>query len=77
MLWPQNKARAAAAPRGMHPSRSSPLFPPVEEDLFVTPQRQREAALGLALRLLLWPLFLLRELLMLPRRHAPSPSSET
>ena len=44
--------------------------PPVEEDLFVTPRRQAVAALSLVLRLALWPLFLLREIIMLPRRFA-------
>ncbi len=50
--------------------RTVPVHPPVDEDLFVTPQRQAAAAVSLVLRLALWPLFLLRELVMLPRRCA-------
>ncbi len=57
-------ASAPASPRTV------PVNPPVDEDLFVTPQRQAAAAVSLVLRLALWPLFLLRELLMLPRRCA-------
>ena len=64
-------ASAMAAP-GFAPNspRTVPLNPPVDEDLFVTPQRQAAAAVSLVLRLMLWPLFLLRELVMLPRRCA-------
>ena len=67
-------ARRMGAPTAPGSAPTSPrtvsVSPPIEEDLFVTPQRQAAAAVSLLLRLALWPLFLLRELIMLPRRCA-------
>ena len=66
-----NSTGAMPAPgSGPTSQRTVPVTPPVDEDLFVTPRRQAAAAVALALRLALWPLCLLRELVMLPRRCA-------
>ncbi len=71
---PKLLQRRMGSSSGPSSSPASPrtvvVNPPVEEDLFVTPLRQAASAVSLLLRLALWPLFLLREMIMLPRRCA-------